>query len=119
MSTFPKLKTQAITQYPSTRMTTFSTGIASFMDGQEQRFRDFSRSLLSWSVDLSLLDDLEMSTLENFFIVQNGSFSSFDFEDPWNGMVHSGCTLQNPEAVFEYVGPQTGSTHLIVQQNRS
>lgn len=89
------------------------------MDGKEQRFREYSTALRSWTIDLSLLDDGELADLEAFFIAQNGSYSSFDFEDPWDGTIYTNCTLDKPEAVFHYIGNQSGSVRLVVQQNRS
>ena len=119
MSTFPKLKTQAIAQYPAIRTVVFSTSVIPFMDGQEQRFRDFAAPLLVWTIDLSQLDDEEVSNLEVFFIEQSGSFSAFDFVDPWNETVYSDCTLDNPEVLLQYQGNQAGSVRLRVRQNRS
>ena len=119
MSTFPKLKTQAIAQYPAIRTVVFSTSVIPFMDGREQRFRDYAAPLLVWTIDLSQLDDEEVSNLERFFVEQSGSFSAFDFFDPWNETVYSGCTLDNPEIVLQYRGNQAGAVRLIVRQNRS
>ena len=79
------------------------------MDGQEQRFRDFAAPLLAWTIDLSQLDDEEVSNLEVFFVEQSGSFSAFDFLDPWNETVYSGCTLDNPEILLQYRGNQAGA----------
>ncbi len=119
MSTFPRLKTQAVAQYPAIRTVVFSTSVIPFMDGQEQRFRDFAAPLLAWTIDLSQLDDEEVSNLEAFFIEQSGTFSAFDFVDPWNETVYSGCTLDNPELLLQYQGNQAGAVQLIVRQNRS
>ena len=119
MSTFPKLKTQAIAQYPAIRTVVFSTSVIPFMDGQEQRFRDFSAPLLVWTIDLSQLDDEEVSNLETFFVEQSGSFSGFEFVDPWNETLYSGCTLANPEVLLQYQGNQAGAVRLVVRQNRS
>ena len=119
MSAFPKLKTQAIAQYPSSREKLYATKILSFIDGQEERFRDFSKPLLLWTVDLNLLDRDEMAALEEFFIEQDGALNVFDFTDPWDDTVHAGCTLENSEVWFRHDGPQAGSTKLVVRGNRS
>jgi hypothetical protein len=57
MATFPALRTGAVAQYPSERHMRFSTRVLEFVDGQEQRFREFSRGLRRWVIHLDLLDD--------------------------------------------------------------
>lgn len=118
MSTFPRLKTNAVQQYPARRAMQFSTSILRFIDGTEQRFREYPSPLRSWSIDLRLLDDAEMTTLEHFFIAQGGQYGSFTFTDPWNQTTYPNCTIENPELVLRYEGPQSSSVSLVVRENR-
>jgi hypothetical protein len=119
MSAFPKLKTEAIAQYPSSRHKQYSTNILLFLDGKEERFRDFKQPLLMWTVDLTLLDRDEMAELEEFFIEQDGAVNQFDFTDPWNDTVYTGCSLENSEIWFKHDGPNTGSTKLLIRGGRN
>ena len=118
MSTFPRLKTNAVQQYPARRTMEFSTSILRFLDGTEQRFREYSSPLRSWSIDLKLLDDTEMTTLESFFVAQGGQYGSFSFTDPWDQATYANCTIENPELTLRYEGPQSGSVSLVVRENR-
>lgn len=118
MSTFPRLKTNAVQQYPARRALEFSTSILRFVDGTEQRFREYPSLLRSWSIDLKLLDEAEMTKLENFFVTQGGQYGSFSFTDPWDQATYPNCTLQDPDLLLRYEGPQSGSLNLVVRENR-
>ena len=63
MNEFPQLKTGAVAQYPAQRITQFSTQVMQFLDGSEQRYREFSGPLRRWVIDLTSLDDEEMDPL--------------------------------------------------------
>ncbi len=91
MTEFPKLKTGAVAQHPATRELRFATEAHRFLDMSEQRFRDYSASRRRWFVDLSLLDEMELSRLAEFFVDMRGSFGEFEFEDPWDGALVSQC----------------------------
>ena len=118
MSTFPKLKTDAVSQYPAQRTTGFSTTILQFVGGAEQRFRNYGLPLRSWKIDLRLLDDSEMNKVETFYTAQEGQFNSFSFTDPWDQTTYPSCSLEIPELAMQYIGPQSGALHLIVRENR-
>ncbi|MBI2686418.1 MAG: DUF2460 domain-containing protein [Acidobacteria bacterium] len=118
MNEFPRLKTGAVAQYPARRETRFSTQIMRFVDGGEQRFREFSGPLRRWTVELMTLDDEEMDALEAFFAAEQGGSGTFTFVDPWDGTEYPGCSLENPDAFFEFTGIHDGRTRLVVRQNR-
>ena len=117
MTSFPKLKTGAISQYPSTRETSFTTRVQRYLDLGEQRHRDRGSARRRWRINLSLLTDTELAQLANFFAEHQGRLGSFEFEDPWSGAIVSGCrfeqdslpTFANGEAdssvEFTVVGP--------------
>ncbi len=42
MNEFPKLKTGAVLQYPAAKRLECLTQVTRFLDGSEQRFRDFA-----------------------------------------------------------------------------
>lgn len=60
---FPTLKTGAITQYPATKNTQYSSFVVRLLDGSDQRYRQYTPALLRWSVKLELLDESETRSL--------------------------------------------------------
>src|SRR5438874_2407990 len=97
MSTLPALKTGAPLQYPAERTIQFSTDIVRFVDGSEQRFRNFEAPLLQWTLGLDLLDERELQSLREFFMTLNGAAGSFAFTDPWDTTQHPDCSIKQDE----------------------
>jgi hypothetical protein len=95
MSTFPRLKTGAVAQYPARREFQFSSVVQRYLDNSEQRYRDRGVFRQRWAIELSKLNEEELSRIVNFFIEQEGRFGTFDFEDPWTGTVTTGCRFEN------------------------
>src|ERR1035441_2783041 len=60
MATFPKLKTNAIAQYPVSRREQFQNQTVRFVDGSEQRYRDSGSARMQWEIQFS---DLEQPPL--------------------------------------------------------
>lgn len=119
MSDFPVLKTGAVIQYPAEKETRFSTQVIRFVDGSEQRFRDFATSLRRWIIRLDQLDETEMISMRNFFRTQRGVAGTFSFMDPWDGAEHANCSLETDEMVEEFLDRSRGRTTLVVKENRS
>jgi hypothetical protein len=113
---FPKLKTGAVAQYPITRERRLRSESLRFVDGTAQRYRDSAGARLRWMIQLDLLDEGEMASLEEFMAVQQGSYGTFTFTDPWDGIEYEGCRLQGDEAVLISAGEMRGSTTLTVTQ---
>jgi hypothetical protein len=118
MNEFPRLKTGAVAQYPARRVTRYQTQVMRFMDGSEQRFREFSGALRRWVIELTTLDDEEMEAMEAFFVAEQGGYGTFTFVDPWDDVEYEGCSLDNPDSFFNYTGLHDGRTRLVVRQNR-
>src|SRR5262249_53533703 len=89
MAAFPNLKTGAVAQYPAERTRRFSNGVHRFMDGSKQRWPLYGSALRRWAIRLSLLDEAELTTLEDFFSANR----SFSFTDPWDGTVYPNCSF--------------------------
>ena len=119
MATFPTLKTGAVMQYPATRTVQYSNQILRFVDGREQRYREFPSTLHSWVIRLDLLDESEMKTLENFFIAQQGEFGSFEFVDPNDNTSYPDCSLQIDDLDFTLNGERRSQTSVVVRENRN
>ncbi len=117
MSDFPILKTGAVIQYPAYRQLRYATHVMRFLDGGEQRYREFPAALRRWVIRLTLLDEEEMEGLEAFFLSEQGGFGKFTFTDPWDGQDYD-CSLDNPEAFFDFTDFNDGRTRLMVRENR-
>lgn len=118
MASFPALKTGAVAQYPSNRVRRFSTQVIRFLDGDEQRFAGFGTPLKRWLIRLELLDESELSSLEEFFVQQGGKAGTFSFTDPWDGTVHANCSFDGDTMTAEYRGQGDSAASVVVRENR-
>ncbi len=117
MSTFPLLKTGAVMQYPAQRGVQYSTVALEFVDGSEQRFRSYPAPIHQWAIQLSLLDQAELQTLEEFFRSLDGRAQNFSFTDPWDGTTYASCSLASDSMKAALAGEWSGETSLIVLEN--
>jgi hypothetical protein len=118
MSDFPLLKTGAILQYPATCRIQHSTRVLRFLDGTEQRFREYPEALRRWVIRLDLLDESEMASLEEFFQSQQGRQGEFSFSDPWSGTTYPHCSLESDVLELDFEGFMKNRTSLVVKENR-
>lgn len=118
MITFPILKSGAVVQYPATRQSRFSTQVFEFLDGTEQRFRDYSSALGRWTIHLEQLDATELQSIISFFD-EAGWTSPFSFTDPWDGSVHANCVVENAELQADVEDEFSGRTELTVREVRT
>jgi|SRR6516164_5548818 hypothetical protein len=88
---FPVLKTRAVAQYPLGQQTRFATQSVRFLDGSQQRFRLYWSGLRKWVINLSLLDETELSSLIDFVDAQGGD--TFSFTDPVTGQAVAKCII--------------------------
>ena len=116
---FPTLKTGAVMQYPGKRTLFFNTDTIRFLDGTEQRFRDNPSVLHQWIIQLDLLDESELDTLDQFFLSNQGRFGSFSFTDPWDGTVNPNCSLAADTFGFQLRAEMRGKATLTVCENRT
>jgi hypothetical protein len=119
MGNFPLLKTGAVAQYPITRIIRFSTDVVRFLDGTEQRFREYSSPIRKWVIRLDLLDEEEMSKMEEFFLSEQGRSGDFSFTDPWDGTEYPSCSLDSDTVDLGFRGPARGRTTLVISENRT
>ena len=118
MPTFPKLKTNAVAQYPATRAVRFQNQALRFVDGVEQRYRDSAGALHRWEIRLDALDESEMAALEQFFADNQGCFANFAFTDPWDATEYANCSLASDELDLTVMAEMQGRTSLTVIENR-
>ncbi len=119
MATFPKLKTNAVAQYPATRELRYRNQTVRFLDGTDQRYRDASGPLHQWVIRLSELDESELAAMEGFFLSNEGRFGNFVFVDPWDGTSYPSCSLAGDQADFTVLAEMQGQTSLRVVENRT
>jgi hypothetical protein len=119
MSDFPQLKTGAVMQYPASKTLRHAARVMRFLDGAEQRYREYSSAMRRWVVRLDLLDEEELARLQQFFSEVRGQAGEFSFQDPWDGTVYPSCSLENDELAVELAGEMRGSTLVIVRENRN
>lgn len=115
---FPKLRTSAIAQYPTTNSVRFENQVVRFLDGAEQRYRDSSGPLHQWEIRLDQLDESEMAAVEQFFAAHQGSFGNFAFTDPWDGLVYPNCRFSSDALELLAEAEMKGQTSLSVVENR-
>ena len=117
--TFPKLKTNAVAQYPAARALQFRTQILRFLDGNEQRYADSGGALHRWVVRLSELDEHELSEMDMFFCVNQGQYGTFAFTDPWDGTEYANCSFADDQLDLLSTQPVRCQTTLTVVENRT
>jgi len=116
MALFPKLKTTAVTQFPSGRSLSFATEVLRFIDGTEQRFRRAGAPVFRWEISLSKLDARELAAVREFFLSQQGRYGMFEFIDPWDGMEYHGCSFEDDELELTLDGERSSSTKLTIRR---
>jgi Conserved hypothetical protein 2217 (DUF2460) len=115
---FPTLKTGAVAQYPATEGSQFASFVVRFLDGGDQRYRQFPAPLRSWVIKLNMLDETELISLEQFFMAQEGSFGTFSFVDPWTQTTFTNCSLNQDTLPYAVQGEMQGTASLTVTENR-
>jgi len=115
---FPTLKTGAVAQYPATKTNEFASFTVRFLDGSDQRYRQFPAPLRSWTIKLDMLDETELNTLEQFFVAQGGRFGIFSFVDPWTQTTFTNCSLDQDTLQCAVQGELRGTAQLVVVENR-
>ena len=116
MVAFPVLKTGAILQYPATRIVAFATSVYRFLDGSEQRYRDFAAPVRRWVVRLNLLTEGEIAELDRFYASLHGGASSFEFTDPWDGTVYPNCYFENDNLALQAQEEGRARTSFTIRQ---
>ena len=118
-ATFPTLKTGSFIQYPATKITGYSSVIVRFLDGSDQRYRQLTPPLRRWVIQLDMLDEAELATLDQFFIAEEGRFGMFAFVDPWTQTNFPNCSLDQEALGYQLTEESRGTTHLVIVENRA
>ncbi len=116
MARFPKLKTGAVAQYPSSRAVSYATQVFEFLDGSEQRMAQWGKSGRRWRVRLDLVSEEELAGIAEFFRSRRGGHEPFEFEDPWTGTVHASCVFENWELELQHAAEGRGGVPVVVRE---
>ena len=104
-------------QYPAEKALVCSTRVLRFLDGSEQRFREYERPVRRWVIRLDLLESREWSEFESFFLSTQGRAGSFTFTDPWDGTEYANCSLEEDSVRIDLLGEERGQLSLIVRED--
>ena len=118
MTTFPRLKTDAVAQYPFTTTLTFQNQTLTFVDGTQQRYRDSAAARMRWEINLTKLDEGELAAVEEFFMANQGAFGSFAFTDPTDGHVYEQCSIEADSLEAMTLTEMRCATTMTVVQNK-
>jgi hypothetical protein len=95
MVRFPRLKTNAITQYPCALGAAHRTEVLHFVDGSEQRFPQWAAKKRRWVIRLDLLEEAEANVFRKFFENRSGRYELFTFFDPWTEQEVPNCAFDS------------------------
>ena len=118
MLTFPLLGSGAVAQYPLPLSYTTPVEIIRFIDGTDQRFVARGKTLRTWRIESSFLNEDEIYQLELFFESVEGQYSLFSFPDPYSSELVPNCRLGENSLTTDYVGVDLASASLwVVETN--
>src|SRR6185437_1525129 len=115
MATFPTLlKTGAIAQYPLARVSSLQTQSVRFLDGSKQTYQLSGAGLRRWIINLSLLDESEVSAVIAF-AEQTGT-GTFSFTDPVTGETAAKCIISGEQLDTSLVNELSGTATLGIEE---
>ncbi len=114
---FPRLKTNALAQYPAERHLRRRNRVLEFVDGTEQRFPLGAGTRKRWVLRLSQLDEGEVATLAEFFEEQLVQLGSFSFRDPWDGTVYPDCSFESDALSLRWEDESGAGGHVVIREN--
>jgi hypothetical protein len=117
MSTFPRLKTGAVLQYPAERSLNNRVRVLPFVDGGEQRYPLSDKPRRRWVINLELLDDQEASRVDRFVKTQAALGEVFEFEDPWDGTLHKNCRVGGAGMELQCYGPNRNRLRIQIEED--
>jgi len=116
---FPTLKTGAVMQYPGKRVLQFCTDVVRFLDGTEQRYRDYARYCTGGPSNSTYWMNLNLPSTTNSLYLTRARSETFSFTDPWDGTVYANCSLAADTFAFTVTGEMRGATTVTVCENRT
>ena len=114
---FPRLKTGALTQYPTARELARPMEAVWFLDMGRQAYLDRRGSLRRWRLRLNSLDESELAAIVEFFTTMRGSLGRFEFEDPATGEVVPNCRFDEDVLTISSTAEFNGQTVLTVRES--
>ena len=118
MASFPLLRTSAVAQYPSARSIEHSTGVSTFIDGREQRYRQLRTPVRRWMLRMWQVSEEELSEIESFFTTHQGQTGSFSFTDPWDGTAYPDCSFEDDEIALRLIAEGRSGAVITIRNNQ-
>lgn len=116
MATLPLLKSGHAVQYPLKRSCEVGVDTIAFLDGSEQRCA-LTRPLREWTIQLGLIDEQELQSLESFVREQQGKVGRFQFTDPATGAQYNDCSLALDILSERFDAPGRVGAALVIREN--
>ena len=115
---FPTLSSGAVIQYGSALGIVWPAQVIRFLDGTDQRFLACGQAYRRWFINLRLLNESEIASMEAFFSAMAGEYSTFTFPDPISGTNVPNCRIGSPELISEYQDVDIAATSMwVVETN--
>jgi hypothetical protein len=115
---FPLLSSGAVTQYGAPVGLVLPAQVIRFLDGTDQRFLACGKVFRRWAIDLRLLNESEIASMEDFFTAMSGEYLTFSFPDPISGTSVPNCRIGAPELISDYQDVDIAATSMwVVETN--
>jgi len=115
MATFPALlKTGAVAQYPLTRVVSLGTQAVRFLDGSQQTYPLNGTGLRRWQLNLTLLDESEVSAVIAF--AEQIGTGTFSFTNPVTGETAAKCVLTGGQLTTSLMDELHGGATLGIEE---
>ncbi len=123
---FPSFSWGGSLQLPFASVTQFLTAVGDSPSGPRYTYGFYgtgqtnypTRGLKRWKVSLPVLADANVTTLENFFVGQQGRYGQFSFTDPMDSVTYTTVRFGEDVLELQYQGPnQTAATFTLVETN--
>ncbi len=115
---FPTLSSGAVSQYGLPIGFVWPAQVIRFVDGSDQRFLASGQMFRRWAINLNLLNESEIASVEAFFNALGGEYTTFTFPDPISGASVPNCRIGAPELISQYQDVDVAATSLwVVETN--
>jgi hypothetical protein len=114
MAKFPTLKSGAVAQYPLQAGSRYSTQSVRFLDGSRQCYRIQAPALRRWTIQLTQLDETELSEVVAF--VEQQWLAPFAFTDPISGQTANQCIISGEKMQSGMKQEADGQATLVIEE---
>jgi len=116
MASFPNLASGTPAKYPASCATEYRTGVITFADGSEQRYKKRA-PLVRWTLTYSDISSADVETLSMFFSTCKGAFDK-TWDITISGVLYSYCSFDQDDFAVTETRNGRFSVSLAVRQVR-